>query len=60
MTAAVTLNNTTFLEMTYGRARNAFTNIPRYDDFTKANLGLSALPMLYPGAVQLDLPPRFN
>lgn len=60
MTAAVTLNNTTFLEMTYGRARNAFTNIPRSDDFTKANLGLSAIPMLYPGAVQLDLPPRFN
>ena len=30
------------------------------DDFTKANLGLSAFPMLYPGAVQLDLPPRFN
>ncbi len=28
MTAAVTLNNTTFLEMTYGRARNAFTNMP--------------------------------
>jgi hypothetical protein len=60
VTAAVTLNNTTFLEMTYGRARNAFTNIPRSDDFTKANLGLSALPLLYPGAVQLDLPPRFN
>ncbi len=60
VTAAVTLNNTTFLEVTYGRARNAFTNIPRSDDFTKANLGLSGLPMLYPGAVQLDLPPRFN
>jgi hypothetical protein len=60
VTAAVTLNNSTFLEMTYGRARNAFTNIPRSDDFTKANLGLSGLPMLYPGAVQLDLPPRFN
>jgi hypothetical protein len=59
-TAAVTLNNTTFLEMTYGRARNAFTNYPRSEDFTKANLGLSALPMLYAGAVQLDLPPRFN
>lgn len=60
LTAAVTLNNTTFLELTYGRARNAFTNYPRSDDFTKANLGLSALPMLYPGAVQLDLPPRFD
>ena len=59
-TAAVTLNNTTFVEVTYGRARNAFTNIPRDDDFTKSNFGLSALPMLYPGAVQLDLPPRFN
>ena len=45
MTAAVTLNNTTFLEMTYGRARNAFTNIPRYpDEFNKTTLGLSALP----------------
>lgn len=60
VTAAVTLNNTTFLEVTYGRARNAFTNIPRSDDFTKANLGLSTLPLLYPGAVQLDLPPSFT
>lgn len=61
LTAAVTLNNTTFLEMTYGRARNSFTNIPRdAEAFNKTALGLSALPLLYPGAVQLDLPPRFD
>jgi hypothetical protein len=61
VTAAVTLNNTTYLEMTYGRARNSFTNMPRNAAaFNKAALGLSGLPMLYPNAVQLDLPPRFN
>lgn len=61
VTAAVTLNNTTYLEATYGRARNSFTNMPRFpDQFNKTTLGLSGLPMLYPSAVQLDLPPRFT
>ena len=60
-TMAYTLNNTTFLEVTYGRARNSFTNLPRYpDEFNKTALGLSAFPMLYPSAVQLDLPGRFT
>ena len=60
-TAAVTLNNTTFLEMTYGRARNAFTNYPLYpDQYNKTATGLSGLPMLYPSAVQMDMIPRFN
>jgi hypothetical protein len=61
VTSAVTLNNTTFLELTYGRARNAFTNMPLYpDQYNKTAYGLSALPMLYPAAVQLDMVPRFN
>lgn len=61
VTGAVTLNNTTFLEITYGRARNSFTNLPRDPAaFNKTALGLSAFPMLYPEAVQLDLPPRFD
>ena len=60
-TAAWTINNSMFMEATYGRARNSFTNLPRYPDaFNKSALGLSAFPMLYPGAVQLDLPPRFT
>lgn len=61
VTAAVTLNNTTFLETTYGRARNAFTNMPLYpDQYNKTAYGLSGIPMLYPSAVQLDMVPRFN
>jgi hypothetical protein len=60
-TAAWTITNSMFMEATYGRARNSFTNLPRYPDaFNKSALGLSAFPMLYPGAVQLDLPPRFT
>jgi len=61
VTTNVMLSNTMFFEATYGRARNAFTNMPRYpDQYNKTVLGLSALPMLYPGAVQLDMVPRFN
>jgi hypothetical protein len=61
VTAAVTLNATTFVEMTYGRARNAFTNYPLYpDQYNKTAAGLTNLPMLYPSAVQLDMIPRFN
>ncbi len=61
VTTAVTINNTTFFEATYGRARNAFTNYPRYPDrYNKTATGLSSLPMLYPSAVQLDMIPRFN
>jgi hypothetical protein len=61
VTGAVTLNNTTFLEMTYGRARNAFTNMPLYPDrYNKTAYGLSGIPILYPTAVQLDMVPRFN
>jgi len=60
---AGTLNSTTFVEATFGYSHNSIDILPDQDDpshFTKTALGLSALPMIYPNAVQLDLPPRFN
>jgi hypothetical protein len=63
LTAAGTLNSTTFVEMTVGYSHNSIDILPDQSDparFTKAALGLSGLPMIYPEAVQLDLPPRFN
>jgi hypothetical protein len=63
MNVAGTLNSTTFVEATVGYSHNSIDILPDQDDpsrFTKASLGLSGLPMIYPNAVQLDLPPRFN
>jgi hypothetical protein len=62
-TAATSLNNSTFLELTYGYSHNSIDIVPDLEDpnaFTKSTLGLSAFPMIYPNAVQLDLPPRFQ
>jgi Carboxypeptidase regulatory-like domain/TonB-dependent Receptor Plug Domain len=62
-TGASSLNNTTFLEVTYGYSHNAIDILPDQEnptEFTKSTLGLSAFPMIYPNAVQLDLPPRFQ
>jgi hypothetical protein len=59
-TVASTLNNSTFFEITYGRSKNEFNSLPLSDTFNRTALGLSNFPMLYPGAVQLDLVPRFD
>lgn len=62
-TAQGTLNSTTFVEATFGYSHNSIDILPDQSDpqsFTKSALGLSGLPMIYPNAVQLDLPPRFN
>lgn len=63
LTTAGTLNATTFMEVTWGYSHNSIDILPDQssaDKFTKTALGLSALPMIYPSAVQLDLPPRFQ
>ncbi|MEO8362287.1 MAG: carboxypeptidase regulatory-like domain-containing protein, partial [Vicinamibacteria bacterium] len=63
LSASGTLNNTTFVEFTLGYSHNSIDILPdqsNADKFTKTKLGLSAFPTLYPGAVQLDLPPRFQ
>lgn len=63
ISAANTINNTTFLEVTYGYSHNSIDIVPDVDNpdaFTRSTLGLSAFPYIFPGAVQLDLPPRFS
>jgi hypothetical protein len=61
--AANTINSTTFLEVTYGYSHNSIDILPDQSsptEFTRSTLGLSAIPTLFPDAVQLDMPPRFR
>ena len=51
MTTAGTLNATTFLEATWGYSHNSIDILPNVDDpdaFTKTNLGLSGIPLIFP------------
>lgn len=60
--AAATLNNSTFVEMTYGYSHNSIDILPGVGNekaFTRSAMGLSALPSLFPSAVQMDFPPQF-
>ncbi len=62
-TGAMTLNKSTFLELTYGYSHNAIDIVPNVetpDMLTRATLGLTGFPTIYPGAVQRDFPPRFQ
>ena len=59
----MTLNKSTFLELTYGYSHNAIDIVPNVetpDMLTRATLGLTGFPTIYPGAVQRDFPPRFQ
>src|SRR5262249_21607802 len=63
LTGAATINSTTFLEITYGYSHNAIDIVPNVatpDILTRAKLGLTGFPTIYPGAVQQDFPPRFQ
>lgn len=63
MNASGSLNSTTFVEVTLGYSHNSINILPDQSNptkFTKSTLGLSAFPMIYPNAVQLDMPPRFQ
>jgi hypothetical protein len=48
------INSTTFLEGTYGRAKNYLTAALMNDVTNINNTGLNALPLLYPAARQVD------
>lgn len=63
LTAAGSLNNTTFVEATYGYSHNSIDIIPNRanpERFTKSGMGLSGLPTIFTGGVQLDMPPQFT
>ena len=53
-TGAWTINSSTFLEGTYGRARNYLASVLMNDATNINNTGLNALPLLYPQARQVD------
>lgn len=58
-TVTGSLNPTTVLEVTFGQSHNSIDIVPNNPKFNKAGLGLTGIPVLYPGAVQIDSPPRF-
>ncbi|MBO0722889.1 MAG: TonB-dependent receptor, partial [Blastocatellia bacterium] len=58
-TVTGTINPTTVLEVTFGQSHNFIDILPNNPNFNRTDLGLSNIPLLNPGAVQLDLPPQF-
>jgi hypothetical protein len=53
-TGTYTINPTTFIEGTYGRARNYGTSVLMTPVSNLNTAGLSSLPILYPGALTID------
>ncbi|MFN0120531.1 MAG: carboxypeptidase regulatory-like domain-containing protein, partial [Blastocatellia bacterium] len=53
------INPTTVLEVTFGQSHNFIDILPNNPKFNRAGLGLTGIPVLFPGAVQIDMPPQF-
>ena len=60
VSATGVLSPSLFAEVTFGTGHNSIYIHDSAGAFTRANLGVSALPLLYPDAVQQDLPPFFQ
>ncbi len=60
VSATGVLSPSLFAEVTFGTGHNSIYIHDSAAKFTRANLGVSALPLLYPDAVQQDLPPFFQ
>ena len=60
VSATGVISPTLFAEMTFGTGHNSIYIHDSAGAFTRENLGVSALPLLYPDAVQQDLPPWFQ
>ncbi|MFN0107383.1 MAG: carboxypeptidase regulatory-like domain-containing protein [Blastocatellia bacterium] len=58
-TVTGSLSPTMVFEATFGQSHNSIDILPNNPRFNKAGLGLSAIPVLFPGAVQIDMPPQF-
>ncbi len=54
------LSPTLFAEMTFGTGHNSIYIHDSAGTFTRTDLGLTGLPLLYPNAVQADLPPHLQ
>jgi len=59
-TVTGSINPTTILEATFGQSHNSIDILPNNPKFNRAGLGLTGIPLLYPGAVQIDSPPQFQ
>ena len=60
VSATGVISPTLFAEVTFGTGHNSIYIHDSAAAFTRENLGVSALPLLYPDAVQDDLPPWFQ
>jgi hypothetical protein len=60
LSATGILNNTTSLELQWGRAANSLNYELQVDNLRRANSGLGSFPYLFPDAVQGDYVPDFR
>src|SRR5215475_2935909 len=58
-TVTGSLSPTTVLEVTFGQSHNNIDILPTNTNFNRKDLNLTGIPVLYPDAVQLDLPAQF-
>ena len=59
VTVTGSLNPTTVFEATIGGSHNSIDINPANSKFNRTGLGLTGIPVVYPGAVQIDSPPQF-
>src|SRR5919198_4408182 len=59
LSATGTLNNSTSLELSWGRAANSLNYQLQLQKLFRSNAGVSALPLLFPEALQADYVPWF-
>src|SRR6267378_1215089 len=60
LSATGTLNSSTSLELSWGRAANSLNFQLQQQQLFRANAGVSSLPLLFPSAVQADYVPWFS
>jgi hypothetical protein len=59
LSATGTLNNSTSLEVSWGRAANSLNYQLQLDKLFRTNAGVNGMPLLFPDAVQADYVPYF-
>lgn len=58
-TVTGSISPTTVLEVTFGQSHNFIDILPNNPKFNRAGLNLTGIPLLFPNAVQLDMPAQF-
>lgn len=58
-TVTGSISPTLIFEATFGQSHNFIDILPNNPKYNRAGLNLTGIPVLFPGAVQLDLPPQF-